>query len=111
MRKLIQITESYSVLEGSASALDIYMRFVRRGLRGRPRRFRPSMTKVERAEALLESRKRRYALEKQLRLERIEQGVCTRCGKDPPREGSRMCDSCQNKGRKYVKKNYDNRNL
>ena len=30
-------------------------------------------------------------------------GLCTRCGKEPPAEGKRMCEDCQEKGRNYLK--------
>lgn len=42
-----------------------------------------------------------------LRRERASNGLCTECGKRPPREGYKMCHLCQAKARSY--KNDENR--
>ena len=36
-----------------------------------------------------------------MRKERVSSGLCTECGKYPPREGYKMCHYCQAKFRKY----------
>jgi hypothetical protein len=38
------------------------------------------------------------------RLNRLIKGICTRCRKNPPIEGGRMCMGCREKGAKYVRK-------
>lgn len=41
--------------------------------------------------------KRRAAL----KVDRENRGLCTNCGKRPPKDGFRMCEICQSKYRKY----------
>ena len=45
---------------------------------------------------------KRRTVEKSLRRKEWQQkGLCTCCGKKPPREGYKMCHECQTKARKY----------
>lgn len=58
-----------------------------------------------------ETKKKRQAEEKESRANRDKLrratrkalGLCTRCGDNPPVEGKRMCDECQEQGRNYLK--------
>ncbi len=40
--------------------------------------------------------------EKRDRQERLMAGLCTRCGKSPPKENRRLCEKCGDKGVRYV---------
>lgn len=48
-------------------------------------------------------REARSKRDKLRRAARIGLGLCTRCGEAEPVAGKRLCDSCQEAGRNYVK--------
>lgn len=41
--------------------------------------------------------------QKELRQQRLRDGLCTKCGEGPPVKGGRMCEKCRRKGRKVNK--------
>jgi hypothetical protein len=48
--------------------------------------------------------KRRVQKASEIRKSRAQNGFCTNCGKNPPREGFRMCRNCQIKAARYKAK-------
>jgi hypothetical protein len=54
------------------------------------------------AKALSKSKTVKSKRERKDRRRRLSKGLCTRCGKYPPKEGRRRCDECSEKGLQYM---------
>ena len=96
------MSDDFERIEKDARPEDIVKAIFNQIDRGprQPRRLIDAEDKKKKQAAERESRANRDKLR---RAARHALGMCTRCGEEPSVEGKRMCESCQEKGRNYLK--------
>lgn len=87
-------------VEKEVSIGDLLKRIFNEG--GRKKR-KPLLDAEARKAKLRKEKEARSQRDKKLRAERLSKGVCTRCGNNLAKLGSKMCSNCQLKGRQYMK--------
>lgn len=96
----VELARGHQIIEREASTEDLITRTLYLTYQAPKGRKEPTPQELERRKKRAAKNLARYAKKQtKLRKQRAKEGLCTKCGKEPPVEGGKMGEKCRKKGR------------